>query len=182
MEITLVYIMYHLEWEEEFLICPGRFNVNYFLKFSLHVRITQAYYPFVYVSDIILYSLTTVAQSKPYREKPFNQGLLQPQGALYPIQTIIPSHLEFRTSFHQTISSAFLVQGNFKHTQFSQEHWTWRDSNLQPHAPKARAILIELIPLFGGFLFFFPKTIITNLELGVAFFFFLFIYLFIYYR
>ena len=33
--------------------------------------------------------LTTVAQSKPYHEKPFDQGLLQPQGALYPIQTII---------------------------------------------------------------------------------------------
>ena len=62
-------------------------------------------------------SLTTMAQSIPYHEKPFNQGLLQPQGALYPIhQTIIkrPSRkqlLEFRTRFHETISSVFLVEG-----------------------------------------------------------------------
>ena len=31
--------------------------------------------------------------------------------------------LEFRTRFYKTISSEFLVQENFKHTQFSREHW-----------------------------------------------------------
>ena len=78
-----------------------------------------------------------------------NQGLLQPQGALYPIQTIFNHRsrdqlLEFRTSFYETISSEFLVQGNFKHTQFSRDHWHWRDSNSQPLAPKASAVSIEL--------------------------------------
>ena len=78
-----------------------------------------------------------------------NQGLLQPQGELYPIQTIFNHRsrdklLEFRTSFYETISSEFLVQGNFKHTQFSREHWHWRDSNSQPLAPKASAVPIEL--------------------------------------
>ena len=78
-----------------------------------------------------------------------NQGLLQPQGELYPIQTIFNHRsqdqlLEFRTSFYKTISSEFLVQGNFKHTQFSREHWHWRDSNSQPLAPKASAVSIEL--------------------------------------
>ena len=101
------------------------------------------------LSTLYRYSLTTVAQSKPYHQKPFNQGLLHPQGALYRIQTIINQRsqdqlLEFRTSFHKTISSEFLVQGNFKHTQFSREYWTWQDSNSQPHAPKARAVSIEL--------------------------------------
>ena len=72
-----------------------------------------------------------------------NRGLLQPQGELYPIQTIFNHRsrdqlLEFHTSFYETISSEFLVQGNFKHTQFSREHcWYWRDSNSQPLAPKA---------------------------------------------
>ena len=83
-----------------------------------------------------------------------NQGQLQPQGELYPIQTIFNHRsrdqlLEFPMSFYKTISSEFLVQGNFKHTQFSQEHWYWRDSNLQPLAPKVSAILIELICLFN---------------------------------
>ena len=78
-----------------------------------------------------------------------NQGLLQPQGELYPIQTIFNHRsrdqlLEFRTSFYETISSEFLVQGNFKHTQFSRENWYWRDSNSQPLAPKASAVSIEL--------------------------------------
>ena len=77
------------------------------------------------------------------------QGLLQPQGELYPIQTIFNHRsrdqlLEFRTSFYETISSEFLVQGNFKHTQFLREHWNWRDSNTQPLAPKASTISIEL--------------------------------------
>ena len=94
-------------------------------------------------------SLTTVAQSTPNHEKPFYQGLLQPQGVLYPIQAIIKHRsqdqlLEFRTSFHKTVRSKFLVQGNFQHTQFGREDWTWRDSNSQSHAPKARAVTIEL--------------------------------------
>ena len=41
------------------------------------------------LSTLYRCSLTTVAQTKPYHEKPFNQGLLQPQGALYSFQTII---------------------------------------------------------------------------------------------
>ena len=78
-----------------------------------------------------------------------NQGLLQPQGELYPIQTIYNPRsrdqlLEFRTSFYETISSEFLVQGNFKHTQFSREHWYWRDSNSQPLTPKVSAVSIKL--------------------------------------
>ena len=57
-----------------------------------------------------------------------NQGLLQPQGELYPFETIF-NHctrdllFEFRTSFYETISGEFLIQGNFKHTQFSWNHW-----------------------------------------------------------
>ena len=78
-----------------------------------------------------------------------NQGLLQPQVELYPIQTIFNNHsrdqlLEFRTSFYETISSEFLVQGIFKHTQFSREHWYWRNSNSQPLASKGSAVSIEL--------------------------------------
>ena len=72
-------------------------------------------------------------QTKPWET--INQGLLQPQGELYPIQTIFNHRnrdqlLEFRTSFYETISSGFLVQGNFKHTQFSREHWHWRITNV----------------------------------------------------
>ena len=75
-------------------------------------------------STLNICSLTAVAKSKPYHEKPFNQRLLQPQGALYPIQTIINRYqlLEFGTSFHETIGKEFIVQENFKHTQFSREH------------------------------------------------------------
>ena len=82
-----------------------------------------------------------------------NQGLLQPQGELYPIQTIFNHRsrdqlLEFRTSFYETISSELFVQGNFKPTQFSWEHWNWRDSNSQPLSPKASTLSIELTWLF----------------------------------
>ena len=78
-----------------------------------------------------------------------NQGLLQPKGELYPIQTIINHRsrdqlLEFRTSFYETISSECFVQWNLKHTQYSREHWYWRDSNSQPRAPKASTVSIEL--------------------------------------
>ena len=50
-------------------------------------------------------------------------GLLQLQGELYPSQSISNHHsldklLEFHTSFYETISSEFLVQGSFKHTHF----------------------------------------------------------------
>ena len=102
-------------------------------------------------------SLTTVAQSKPYHEKPFNQRLLQPQGELYPIQTII-NHcsrdqlLQFPMSFHETINKQWVsCPRNFKHTQFSRERWTWRDSNSQLHTLKASAVPIELtwLPLMA---------------------------------
>ena len=69
-----------------------------------------------------------------------NQGLLQPQFSHRSWDHL----LEFRTSFYETIRSEFLVQGNFKHTQFSREHWYWQDLNLQPLAPKARAVSSEL--------------------------------------
>ena len=77
-----------------------------------------------------------------------NQGLLQPQEEMC-IQTIFNHRspdqlLKFHTSFYETISSEFLVQGNFKHTQFSQEHWYWWDLNSQPLLPKASVVLIEL--------------------------------------
>ena len=52
--------------------------------------------------------------------------------------------LEFHTSFYETISNEFLVHGNFKHTQFSQEYWYWRDSNLQLLALEASSVLFEL--------------------------------------
>ena len=75
-----------------------------------------------------------------------NQGLLQPQGELYPIQTIFNHRsrdqlLEFRTSFYETISSEFLVQGNFKHTQFSREHWHWREKQWLHQYTKIRTNL-----------------------------------------
>ena len=61
-----------------------------------------------------------------------NQGLLQPQGELYPSQSTFNHRsrdqlLKFRTSFYETISSEFLAQGNLKHTQCSREHWYWRN-------------------------------------------------------
>ena len=87
-------------------------------------------------------------QTKPWEI--IKQGLLQSQGELYPFQTIFNCHsrdqlLEFCTSFYEVISREFLVKGNFKHTLFSREHWYLQDSNSQPLAPKARAVLIELI-------------------------------------
>ena len=76
--------------------------------------------------------------------------MLQPQGELYPIQSIYNHRsrdqlLKYRTSFYKTISSEFLVQGNFKHTQFSTEQWYWRDSNSQPLAPKAGLAFLRVI-------------------------------------
>ena len=67
-----------------------------------------------------------------------HQELLQPQGELYPIQTTFNHRsrdqlLEFRTSFYETISSEFLVQRNFKHTQFSWEHWLVCRSHIRPY-------------------------------------------------
>ena len=97
-------------------------------------------------------------QTTPWRT--INQGLLQPQGELYHIQTIFNHRsrdqlLEFRTSFYETVSSEFLVQGNFKHTQLSQERWYWRDSNLQPLTPNTSAVSIELDLTSEGTLIFF---------------------------
>ena len=48
------------------------------------------------------------------------------------VHIVCPNQLlEFRMSFCETISSEFLAPGNFKHTQFSRDHWCWpcwRDS------------------------------------------------------
>ena len=57
-----------------------------------------------------------------------NQGLLQPQGELYPIHTIFNHRsqdqlFEFRTSFYETISNFFL---SILHCQ----HFLWFRSNL----------------------------------------------------
>ena len=78
-----------------------------------------------------------------------NQELLQPQGELYPSWLIFNHRsrnqlLEFHTSFYETISSEFLVQGNFKHTQFSREHWYWQDLNSQLLTLQVSALSIEL--------------------------------------
>ena len=73
-----------------------------------------------------------------------NQGLLQPQGELPYSDHSRDQLLEFRTSFYKTISSEFLVQGNFKHTQLSREHWYWQDLNSQPLKPKASTVSIDL--------------------------------------
>ena len=81
--------------------------------------------------------LTTMAHEKPHQEKPLSINH-RSRDQLF----------EFRTSFYETISSEFLVQRNFKHTQFSREHWNWRDLNLQPLAPKASAVSSELTWLF----------------------------------
>ena len=77
------------------------------------------------------------------------QGLLQPQEELYPIHPIFNHRswdqlLKFHTSFYETIRSEFLVQGNFKHTRSSREHWYWQGSNSQPLALQASTVLIEL--------------------------------------
>ena len=47
---------------------------------------------------------------------------------LFPIHTILALHIhdqrfKFHTRFYETISTEFFVQGNFNHTQFSQEQW-----------------------------------------------------------
>ena len=104
------------------------------------------------LSTLYRCSLTTVAQDKPYHEKPLIRDCFNHKYPV-PFQTIFNHHsrdqlLEFCTSFYETISSEFLVQGNFKHTQFSREHWHWRDSNSQLLAPKASTVLIELTWLF----------------------------------
>ena len=77
-------------------------------------------------------SMTTMAQDKPYNEIPLETAATA-RGALPytvtpgPIQTILNHHrrdqlLVFRTSFHEKISSEFLVEKNVKHTQFSLKH------------------------------------------------------------
>ena len=101
------------------------------------------------LSTLYRCSLTTVAQDKPYHEKPFIRDCFNHKGSCTLFRPYLTNRsrdqlLEFRTSSYETISSEFLVQGNFKHTQFSREHWNWRDSNTQPLAPKASAVSIEL--------------------------------------
>ena len=58
-----------------------------------------------------------------------NQGLLQPQGELYPIETIFNHRiqdqlLEFCTSLYKTISSELLVQGNLSTLNFHKSTGT----------------------------------------------------------
>ena len=74
------------------------------------------------LSTLYRCSLITVTQGIP--QNTIYQRLLQPQGELHPSQPTF-NHcsrdqlLKFRTSVYETISSEFLVQGSFKHTQFS---------------------------------------------------------------
>ena len=69
--------------------------------------------------------LTTLAQDKPYHEKPLIRDCCKHNGSctLFRPYLTITARIEFCMSFCKTISSEFLVQGNFKHTQFSQKHW-----------------------------------------------------------
>ena len=90
----------------------------------------------------------TLQKDKPYQEIPLIRDCCNHKGSF---TLFIPYNhrsqdqlLKFQTSFYKTISSEFLVQGNFKHTQFSREHWYWLDSNSQPLAPKVKALSIEL--------------------------------------
>ena len=57
------------------------------------------------LSTLYRCSLTTVAQSKPFHEKPFYQGLLQPQRALNPIQTIITIAAGISSSSFEGVST-----------------------------------------------------------------------------
>ena len=118
------------------------------------------------LSTLYRCSLTTVAQARTFKfpwaqdkqhhEKPLIRDCCNHKGRCTLNQTIFNHRsqdqlLEFRMSFYETISSEFLVQRNFKHTQFSREHWHWRDSNSQPLAPKASAVSIELTWLLKYF-------------------------------
>ena len=77
------------------------------------------------LSTLYRCSLTTLAQDKPYPEKP----LIRDCCNLYPIQDIFNHRsqdqlLQFRTSFYKTISSEF--QGNFKPLNFQECIYTDR--------------------------------------------------------
>ena len=90
--------------------------------------------------------LTTMAQYKPFHEILLIRDCCNHKGSctlVSPYLTIAAPRVHC-SSFYKTISSEFLVQGNFKHTQFSQEHWYWRDSNSQPLAWKANTVSTEL--------------------------------------
>ena len=73
-----------------------------------------------------------MTQEKTFHEIPFIRNYCNHKGSY----TVIPIFNndsqdqlpKFRTSFYETNSSEFLVQGNFKYTQFLREHWYWRDS------------------------------------------------------
>ena len=95
-------------------------------------------------------SLTTLSQGNPYHGKLLIRDCCNHKGSC----TLFRPYLNIAagissSSFYETISSEFLVQGNFKHTQFSQEHCYWLDSNSQPRAPKASFVSIELTLLMG---------------------------------
>ena len=71
--------------------------------------------------------------------------LITPQYQYHHNQDQLP---EFHTGFYKTINSEFLVQGNFKHTQFSQGHWY----RLNLGSGSLRTITIELAWLVISFL------------------------------
>ena len=77
--------------------------------------------------------LTTMVQDIPFHEIPLIRDCCNHKESCTPVSLCV-------TIISRTISSELLVQGNFKHIWFSQEHWYWRDSNSQPLAPQASAL------------------------------------------
>ena len=90
------------------------------------------------LSTLYRCSLTTVTQDKSYHEKPLIMDYCNHKESctlVSPYSTITASISSVSFIwFYETISSEFLVQGKFKHTQFSREQWNWRDLNSQPLA------------------------------------------------
>ena len=79
--------------------------------------------------------LTTMAQDKTIPWENINQGLLQPQGELYPIQTILTIAARVSSSSFVRVCTRQLVQRvpcprEFQAQEHSQ-HWDWRDLNSQ---------------------------------------------------
>ena len=82
---------------------------------------------------------TTMEQDIPFHEIPFNQGLLQLQGELYPSQPIFNHRsqdqlLEFCASFYRQLVVNSLSKGNSSTLNFNQSTGTNSNSrNLSHH-------------------------------------------------
>ena len=74
-----------------------------------------------------------------------NQGLLNlAQGSCTLFKPYLTITARISSLSFVQVSSELLVQGNFKHTQFSWEHRYWWDSNSQPLPSKASTLSITL--------------------------------------